>query len=82
MVSARSRRRWRSSQEIGYPAIIRPSFTLGGTGGGIAYDEAEFRRIVRQGLHDSPVHTVLVEQSVLGWKEYELEVMRDTTTPS
>jgi carbamoyl-phosphate synthase large subunit len=62
---------------IGYPAIIRPSFTLGGTGGGIAYDEAEFVSIVRQGLHDSPVHTVLVEQSVLGWKEYELEVMRD-----
>ncbi len=65
------------TREIGYPAIIRPSFTLGGTGGGIAYDEAEFRQIVRQGLHDSPVHTVLVEQSVLGWKEYELEVMRD-----
>jgi carbamoyl-phosphate synthase large subunit len=65
-------------ETIGYPAIIRPSFTLGGTGGGIAYDEAEFRAIVRQGLHDSPVHTVLVEQSVLGWKEYELEVMRDT----
>ena len=63
---------------IGYPAIIRPSFTLGGTGGGIAYDEADFRRIVTQGLHDSPVHSVLVEQSVLGWKEYELEVMRDT----
>ncbi|MEZ4632157.1 MAG: carbamoyl-phosphate synthase large subunit [Deinococcales bacterium] len=62
---------------IGYPAIIRPSFTLGGTGGGIAYDEDEFRTIVRQGLHDSPVHTALVEQSVLGWKEYELEVMRD-----
>jgi carbamoyl-phosphate synthase large subunit len=63
--------------EIGYPAIIRPSFTLGGTGGGIAYDEVEFREIIAQGLHDSPVHTVLVEQSVLGWKEYELEVMRD-----
>ena len=62
---------------IGYPAIIRPSFTLGGTGGGIAYDEAQFRSIVQQGLHDSPVHSVLVEQSVLGWKEYELEVMRD-----
>ncbi len=63
--------------EIGYPAIIRPSYTLGGSGGGVAHDEAEFRRIVRQGLHDSPVHTVLVEESVLGWKEYELEVMRD-----
>ncbi len=64
-------------QTIGYPAIIRPSYTLGGTGGGVAYDEAQFRQVVRQGLHDSPVHTVLVEQSVLGWKEYELEVMRD-----
>ncbi len=64
-------------ETVGYPAIIRPSFTLGGTGGGVAYDEAEFREIVRGGLHDSPVHSVLVEQSVLGWKEYELEVMRD-----
>ncbi len=64
-------------REIGYPAILRPSYTLGGTGGGVAHDEAEFRQVVRQGLHDSPVHTVLVEQSVLGWKEYELEVMRD-----
>ncbi len=62
---------------IGYPAIIRPSFTLGGTGGGVARDEAEFRMVVRQGLQDSPVHTVLVEESILGWKEYELEVMRD-----
>ena len=66
------------AQTIGYPAIIRPSYTLGGTGGGIAYDERQFREIVRQGLHDSPVNTVLVEQSVLGWKEYELEVMRDS----
>jgi carbamoyl-phosphate synthase large subunit len=64
-------------ETIGYPAIIRPSYTLGGSGGGVAFDEADFSRIVRQGLHDSPVHTVLVEQSVLGWKEYELEVMRD-----
>jgi carbamoyl-phosphate synthase large subunit len=62
---------------IGYPAIIRPSFTLGGTGGGIAYDEAELRSIITQGLHDSPVHTVLLERSLLGWKEFELEVMRD-----
>ena len=66
------------TKTIGYPAIIRPSFTLGGTGGGIGYDEAEFKQIVTQGLHDSPVGTVLVEQSILGWKEYELEVMRDT----
>jgi carbamoyl-phosphate synthase large subunit len=63
--------------QIGYPAIIRPSFTLGGTGGGIAYDEPELRTIITQGLHDSPVHTVLLERSMLGWKEFELEVMRD-----
>jgi carbamoyl-phosphate synthase large subunit len=63
--------------QIGYPAIIRPSFTLGGTGGGIAYDEPELRTIITQGLHDSPVHTVLLERSLLGWKEFELEVMRD-----
>jgi len=65
------------AESIGYPLILRPSYTLGGSGGGIAYDEAEFRLLLKQGLHDSPVHTVLVEQSVLGWKEYELEVMRD-----
>jgi carbamoyl-phosphate synthase large subunit len=65
-------------KEVGYPAIIRPSFTLGGTGGGIAYDEAEFKQIVANGLHLSPVGTVLIEESVLGWKEFELEVMRDT----
>ena len=63
--------------EIGFPAIVRPSYTLGGTGGGVAHDEASFNRVVLQGLHDSPANTVLVEQSVLGWKEYELEVMRD-----
>jgi carbamoyl-phosphate synthase large subunit len=65
-------------KEVGYPAIIRPSFTLGGTGGGIAYDEIEFKQIVTSGLHLSPVGTVLIEESVLGWKEFELEVMRDT----
>ncbi len=65
------------ANDTGYPIIIRPSFTLGGTGGGVAHDEAELREIVRQGLHDSPVGTVLVEESILGWKEYELEVMRD-----
>ena len=63
--------------EIGYPAIVRPSFTLGGSGGGVARDEAELRAVIRGGLQDSPVHTVLVEESILGWKEYELEVMRD-----
>ncbi|MGH9868825.1 MAG: carbamoyl-phosphate synthase large subunit [Candidatus Polarisedimenticolia bacterium] len=71
----------RSAEEIldavGFPAIVRPSFTLGGTGGGIAYNIEEFREIVGRGLDLSPVHQVLVEQSVLGWKEYELEVMRD-----
>jgi carbamoyl-phosphate synthase large subunit len=62
---------------IGFPAIIRPSFTLGGTGGGIGYNIEEFREIVQRGIDLSPVHQVLVEESVLGWKEYELEVMRD-----
>ncbi len=63
--------------EVGLPAIIRPSFTLGGTGGGIAYNTEEFEEIVRGGLRASPAHQVLVEESVLGWKEYELEVVRD-----
>ncbi len=62
---------------VGLPAIIRPSFTLGGTGGGIAYNPAEFEEIVRSGLRASPVGEVLIEQSVLGWKEYEMEVVRD-----
>ena len=62
---------------VGFPAIIRPSFTLGGVGGGIAYNLDEFRELVVRGLSMSPVHEVLIEQSVLGWKEYELEVMRD-----
>ncbi len=62
---------------FGYPAIIRPSFTLGGSGGGIANNEAELRTIVADGLDQSPVTQVLVERSLLGWKEYELEVMRD-----
>jgi carbamoyl-phosphate synthase large subunit len=64
-------------EEIGYPAIIRPSFTLGGSGGGIAYNRAEFEAQVRRGLELSPVGSVLVEQSIIGWKEFELEVMRD-----
>src|SRR5258707_8857004 len=62
---------------IGLPAIIRPSFTLGGTGGGIAYNTEEFEEIVRGGLRASPVDEVLIEESVLGWKEYELEIVRD-----
>ncbi len=62
---------------VGYPAVIRPSFTLGGTGGGIAYNREEFEELVGRALELSPVHTTLVERSVLGWKEFELEVMRD-----
>src|SRR5512141_2598537 len=62
---------------IGYPAILRPSFTLGGTGGGIAYNRDELIEILERGLALSPVHEVLIEESVLGWKEFELEVMRD-----
>jgi carbamoyl-phosphate synthase large subunit len=64
-------------EEFGYPAIIRPSFTLGGSGSGIAYNREELERIVREGVEASPVNEVLLEESVLGWKEYELEVMRD-----
>ena len=60
-----------------WPLIIRPGFTLGGTGGGIAHDEAEFREIVRRGLEASLNHEVLIEESLLGWKEFEMEVMRD-----
>ncbi|HEY2971795.1 MAG TPA: carbamoyl-phosphate synthase large subunit, partial [Pyrinomonadaceae bacterium] len=74
-------RSWTEAQEIvahtGYPAIIRPSFTLGGTGGGTAYNPEEFEEIVRAGLAASPMQEVLVEESILGWKEFELEVMRD-----
>ncbi|WP_425406686.1 carbamoyl-phosphate synthase large subunit [Hwanghaeella sp.] len=62
---------------VGLPAIIRPSFTLGGTGGGIAYNREEFTNLIHTGLRASPVGTVLVEESVLGWKEYEMEVVRD-----
>jgi carbamoyl-phosphate synthase large subunit len=62
---------------IGYPVLVRPSFTLGGSGGGVAYNEAQLREIADRGLRASPVTQVLIEQSVLGWKEYELEVMRD-----
>ena len=62
---------------VGFPAIIRPAFTLGGTGGGIAYNRDEYEGIVRRGLELSPVSQVLIERSVIGWKEFELEVMRD-----
>jgi len=67
-----------AAEEIGsYPLIIRPSFTLGGAGGGIAYNKEEFERITANGLDLSPVHEVLIEECLLGWKEYEMEVMRD-----
>ena len=62
---------------LGFPAIVRPSFTLGGVGGGIAYNIEEFRDVVTRGIELSPVHEILIEESVIGWKEFELEVMRD-----
>ncbi len=65
------------AREVGYPVVVRPSFTLGGTGGGIARSEQELVEVLGRGLALSPVHTALVEESVLGWKEFELEVMRD-----
>jgi len=65
------------AERIGYPCILRPSFTLGGTGGGIAYNREDLVEIIERGLALSPVHEVLIEESVLGWKEFELEVMRD-----
>ncbi len=72
---------WEEAQQIvestGYPAIVRPAFTLGGTGGGTAYNPEEFEEIAKNGLAASPVSQILVEESILGWKEYELEVMRD-----
>ncbi len=63
--------------QIGFPILIRPSFTMGGAGGGVAYDEDELRRVAANGIHQSPVGQVLVDKSLLGWKEYELELMRD-----
>jgi carbamoyl-phosphate synthase large subunit len=65
------------AERIGYPCILRPSFTMGGTGGGIAYHQEELIEILERGIALSPVHEVLIEESALGWKEYELEVMRD-----
>ncbi|MFQ5551911.1 MAG: carbamoyl phosphate synthase large subunit, partial [Gemmatimonadales bacterium] len=64
-------------EEIGLPAVVRPSFTLGGAGGGVAYTPEDYDRLVQEGIDLSPVHTVLAEESLLGWKEFELEVMRD-----
>jgi carbamoyl-phosphate synthase large subunit len=66
-----------AAEELGYPVVVRPSFTMGGTGSGMAYDEDDLRRIAGAGLRASPTTEVLLEESILGWKEYELEVMRD-----
>jgi carbamoyl-phosphate synthase large subunit len=68
---------WAIAEEVGFPNVIRPSFTLGGTGGSVAYSRDEFERLAKWGLDVSPVNRVLIEESVLGWKEFELEVMRD-----
>ncbi|MFM1912570.1 MAG: hypothetical protein RIR51_408 [Bacteroidota bacterium] len=65
------------AQETGFPLVIRPSFTLGGTGGGFVFEAKDFDKALNNGLHASPVHEVLIEQSILGWKEYELELLRD-----
>ncbi|NWG16247.1 MAG: carbamoyl-phosphate synthase large subunit [Chloroflexi bacterium] len=66
-----------AAERLGYPALVRPSFTLGGSGGGVAHDQAELREIAERGLKLSPIGQILVDKSLLGWKEYELEVMRD-----
>ncbi|MGL5097862.1 MAG: carbamoyl-phosphate synthase large subunit, partial [Planctomycetia bacterium] len=67
----------KAREEISLPCVIRPAFTLGGQGGGIAYNRDEFDEIIERGLDRSPIHEVLVEESVIGWKEFEMEVMRD-----
>jgi len=68
---------WAVQKQVGFPTVIRPSFTLGGTGGGIAYNAEEFETICKRGLEASPTHELLIEESLLGWKEYEMEVVRD-----
>jgi len=69
---------WAVQKSVGFPTVIRPSFTLGGTGGGIAYNSEEFEVICKRGLEASPTNELLIEESLLGWKEYEMEVVRDT----
>ncbi|MEP6771776.1 MAG: carbamoyl-phosphate synthase large subunit, partial [Polaromonas sp.] len=69
---------WTVQKTLGFPTVIRPSFTLGGTGGGIAYNSEEFEVICKRGLEASPTNELLIEESLLGWKEYEMEVVRDT----
>ena len=84
-VSTSLRAKWRIrfdaaltlAERIGYPVLMRPSFTLGGSGAGIAREADELREVAERGLRASPTRQVLIEESVLGWKEYELEVMRD-----
>jgi len=68
---------YQAQTEVGFPTVIRPSFTLGGSGGGIAYNREEFAEICKRGLELSPIHELLIEESVLGWKEFEMEVVRD-----
>ncbi|SVD49783.1 uncharacterized protein METZ01_LOCUS402637, partial [marine metagenome] len=68
---------WQIVKDTGFPAILRPSFTLGGSGGSIAYQEEEFESLVKSALNISPTNEVLIEKSLIGWKEFELEVMRD-----
>ncbi len=68
---------WAVQKDVGFPTIIRPSFTMGGTGGGIAYNSEEFEAICKRGLEASPTNELLIEESLLGWKEYEMEVVRD-----
>ncbi|MDX1474523.1 MAG: carbamoyl phosphate synthase large subunit, partial [Reinekea sp.] len=68
---------WKIADELGFPTIIRPSFTMGGTGGGIAYNKDEFEEICRRGLDLSPTNELLIDESLIGWKEYEMEVVRD-----
>lgn len=68
---------WKIAKQIGFPLIIRPSFTMGGTGGGIVYDESEFDKAAQYGLDCSRINEILIEESVIGWKEYEFEIMRD-----
>ncbi|MDR0275392.1 MAG: carbamoyl-phosphate synthase large subunit [Burkholderiaceae bacterium] len=68
---------WAVQRQVGFPAIVRPSFTLGGTGGGVAYNAEEFETVCKRGLEASPTHELLIEESLLGWKEIEMEVVRD-----
>ena len=68
---------WTVQQSLGFPCIIRPSFTMGGSGGGIAYNRDEFEEICQRGLEMSPTHELLIDESLIGWKEYEMEVVRD-----